>query len=584
MEPHNRANSQASSLQTSLLPSDSDDNETKDFTPSVYMQYPPPRPYPIDFEASDKSLQSTAGWALACFICLLFLPTILISRPNVGQPPTSRKSSSMALFSSSDASPLPLLYSNSRSSFKKPGLNSSYDMLVVYSGMGHDHRLLNDTFVFDLQKRQWTRVLSEKHDIKEPHPDPRWKSAAVSIKNKGLLLLFGDAMQWNDDDNARAYRTTTSTSGGVGKSRKFDDHVWMLEVPRLKWQAANITKKERSSPYLIPQARRGHTVTLLEKNSPSSTSSLKAAAALPKTQIERETTVLLFGGVSAQGEELNDTWKATISWPNITWTRLGRTEHRLQTAETSIEEEAKPLQRPSPRYGHATAILETSTEIFKESLETTQQRDDDLEEEEEETIHRYMVVFGGRDTAQFFNDVWMLNLDNVDQNSNNNNNINNNNNNNNNNISTTSVGKKGGDDGKSGEWLRFQIDPTSPIPPACAYHTIAIFENKLCLFGGLSGPRQDISKPLDDLWVLSFETRRWYRLNKHGAWPLPRFLTASVVHQPQSDAEPRLYIFGGESLDRCKLNDLWSLNLKSVIWTQLTPNFFAKRRCDKLFG
>lgn len=171
-----------------------------------------------------------------------------------------------------------------------------------------------------------------------------------------------------------------------------------------------------------------------------------------------------------------------------------------------------------------------------------------------------MVAFGGRDQTQFFNDLWLLNIDKTD------------------------TVPSGSHDKKTSEWVLYPIDESSPVPPPRAHHTIAIYEDKLYLWGGLSGPRVDFAKPLDDLWVFSFEHRRWYKLNKHGAWPLPRFLFSSVVHQPQGALEPRLYIFGGESLERCKLNDLWSLNLKTLIWSQLTPNYFAKLRCDKLFG
>jgi len=567
MEPHTSATSPEASLKTSLLPSDSDqsdDHKTNELSPSI--QFSPPHTDPIDFDASNESLQTTAGWALACFVGLFFLNAALVSyvRPNVGQPPACRKSSSMAVFSNMDASSENALNANGDSTFKKPGLNFSSDMLVVYSGMGHGHRLLNDTFAFDLQTRQWTRILLGKHEMKEPHPNPRWKSAAVSVK-QGLLLLFGDALQRNDDGGK------TTFSDGFGRSRKFDDHVWMLELPRLKWQAAITTEKERSSHASIPQARRGHSVNLLE-SLPPSMSRLKAAGAAEEVpsehQIEQETTLLLFGGLSAQGEGLNDTWKGTISWPNITWTLLrGRTHDHLPTAAT-LEEGPQLPQRPSPRYGHATAILETSAETFQ-NIET---RHTELDGKEK-AMHRYIVMFGGRDKSQSFNDLWMLKLDKLDNNidTNNSNRI------------GSSDGNKGGDD-KSGEWLRFQVDDTSPTPRPRAYHTIVTYENKLYLFGGLSGPRDDISKPLSDLWVLSFESRRWYRLYTHGAWPLPRYLFASVVHQPQDATVPKLYIFGGESLDRCKLNDLWSLNLKSLIFHQLTPNFFAKRRCDKLFG
>jgi hypothetical protein len=175
-------------------------------------------------------------------------------------------------------------------------------------------------------------------------------------------------------------------------------------------------------------------------------------------------------------------------------------------------------------------------------------------------VKRYLVVFGGRgrENTEFFNDVWLLQLEDAPNND--------------------------AYSGKRGDWIRFQVDEISPVPPPRAHHTIAVYQNKLYLWGGLAGPRANISKPLDDLWVLSFASKRWVRLYKHGSWPLPRFLFASVIHQPRGATEPRLYIFGGESFDRCKLNDLWSLNLNNLMWRELAPNFFRKQRCDKLFG
>ena len=34
----------------------------------------------------------------------------------------------------------------------------------------------------------------------------------------------------------------------------------------------------------------------------------------------------------------------------------------------------------------------------------------------------------------------------------------------------------------------------------------------------------------------------------------------------------------------CKLNDVWTLDLEKLRWELMSPNIFAKKRCDRLFG
>ena len=32
------------------------------------------------------------------------------------------------------------------------------------------------------------------------------------------------------------------------------------------------------------------------------------------------------------------------------------------------------------------------------------------------------------------------------------------------------------------------------------------------------------------------------------------------------------------------MNDVWALNLDTLRWELMSPNIFAKRRCDRIFG
>ena len=47
---------------------------------------------------------------------------------------------------------------------------------------------------------------------------------------------------------------------------------------------------------------------------------------------------------------------------------------------------------------------------------------------------------------------------------------------------------------------------------------------------------------------------------------------------------PRLFVFGGESLCKFKLNDVWTLDLATLRCEALAPNVFSNRRCDRELG
>jgi len=84
----------------------------------------------------------------------------------------------------------------------------------------------------------------------------------------------------------------------------------------------------------------------------------------------------------------------------------------------------------------------------------------------------------------------------------------------------------------------------------------------LVLFGG----RNDGGTPMNDLWLFSPSTVGWSRvIPAVGDLPQPRFsFNAGVVGDT-------LYIFGGELQNKDRLNDVWSANLSTGVWTLHTP-------------
>ena len=513
--------SPASSINTSLLPTDSDIDE--EVAPVVQWR-PPVRPPPPYKEPNRRKLVISGIWALAgFFLCVLMLPTIFLRRPHVGQLPTSRKAASMAAFSIDINSGLGKQLGISKNS-SPSDLDAPHDILLVWSGMGHRRELQNDTFAFDLQTRLWTRVSFGKRGKKQMHPDPRWK-AATSASNQppGLLVALGEV------------------ESRPGK-RKLDEDMWMLGLPEMKWQSANVTHCSESRP----EARRSH-------------------SAISFDGVDGLQSIVVFGGVLANETDVNETWIARLRWPNVTWELLEPYYSNLASSKggnlinsgngrnintTNISnnfgsipiEDIPPVLLPGPsaRHGHSAAL----GNVYIED-------EFDTEKKQGDTLH--MIIFGGRDASQFLNDIWALSLD-TEENSN------------------------------SFRWKVIEVDDASPLPPPRANHAAAVYNERLYIWGGISGPTFLSAKPQDDLWVFNFKTKIWSKATMYGAQPLPRFLFSSALYTPVGASLPKLYIFGGETLERCKLNDVWALDLGNLRWDLLAPNFYWKRRCDRLFG
>jgi len=75
------------------------------------------------------------------------------------------------------------------------------------------------------------------------------------------------------------------------------------------------------------------------------------------------------------------------------------------------------------------------------------------------------------------------------------------------------------------------------VPPARAYHTTTVIDNKLYVFGGTDGK----SRRMDDLSILDTETWTWSRPTLGGNAPLPR------AHHSTTFLGTSIFVFGGSA-------------------------------------
>jgi hypothetical protein len=170
----------------------------------------------------------------------------------------------------------------------------------------------------------------------------------------------------------------------------------------------------------------------------------------------------------------------------------------------------------------------------------------------DDTAAPQMLIHGGRGAERYFGDVWVVDL-------------------------------------ASGTWEEIVPAPGSQLPAPRDHHGAAFHDGRLLVFGGRSGPTYASSRPLKDVWSFDLATRRWSEALEYGLAPHPRFLFSYLVQSAadsggQRPRAPRLLVFGGESLERCKLNDVWALDLGTLHWEELSRNVFCRRRCDRVFG
>jgi uncharacterized protein (TIGR03437 family) len=74
----------------------------------------------------------------------------------------------------------------------------------------------------------------------------------------------------------------------------------------------------------------------------------------------------------------------------------------------------------------------------------------------------------------------------------------------------------------------------------------------------------------DDTWAFDLNTNRWTNITPSGTKPLRRCLHHAVL----DPATRQMFLYGGcaSGFGPCPLGDLWSFNLNTNTWTELTPS------------
>jgi N-acetylneuraminic acid mutarotase len=102
-------------------------------------------------------------------------------------------------------------------------------------------------------------------------------------------------------------------------------------------------------------------------------------------------------------------------------------------------------------------------------------------------------------------------------------------------------------------------------PPSARWGHTAIYVstlNSMLIFGGYNG------NDLNDLWSYNISSNNWTQLTPSNSPPSPRDgHTAIYVSTLNS-----MFIFGGYPTNAILLNDLWSYDISSNSWNQLTPS------------
>jgi N-acetylneuraminic acid mutarotase len=142
-----------------------------------------------------------------------------------------------------------------------------------------------------------------------------------------------------------------------------------------------------------------------------------------------------------------------------------------------------------------------------------------------------MVVFGGLDVISDRNDVWTLDL-------------------------------------TMYAWT--QLTTTWTKPTRRRGHTSVVYSGKMVVFGGIGWIQSSYSccKMWNDAWILDLDTTSWTQLTTTGTKPSARLQHTSIVY------DGKMVMFGGGIIGAFPgeklLNDVWTLDLTTSAWTQLT--------------
>jgi dynein heavy chain len=148
---------------------------------------------------------------------------------------------------------------------------------------------------------------------------------------------------------------------------------------------------------------------------------------------------------------------------------------------------------------------------------------------------KHLLIFGGLNKRQRYNDVWVLNWE-------------------------------------SKEWTK--VTPAGAAPEERAHFTATKFGNRIFIFGGYGGSGQ----VFNDMWLLHFDMAEgsyaWENISDSigGVMPTPRFDHCAFIYPitPNSSSYDKLLIMGGRDLSTM-FSDSHMLDLNTMHWEETQP-------------
>eukprot|EP00003_Mantamonas_plastica_P023280 TRINITY_DN415_c0_g1_i6.p1 TRINITY_DN415_c0_g1~~TRINITY_DN415_c0_g1_i6.p1 ORF type:complete len:2553 (+),score=831.25 TRINITY_DN415_c0_g1_i6:506-8164(+) len=130
----------------------------------------------------------------------------------------------------------------------------------------------------------------------------------------------------------------------------------------------------------------------------------------------------------------------------------------------------------------------------------------------------------------------------------------------------TAIGNSG-----NSPWTYIDHAITDPWPERRYSCSLEVYNSKPYVFGGF---RKDLLKPDAELWSYDFNTASFTLKNISGSWPQARYNHQSTM------GGNYMYVFGGRYTNSSGysvvFDDLWRLNMDTVVWESLTPVTVAK--------
>jgi len=460
--------------------------------------------------------------------------------------------------------------------------DSSNNLIILYGGCVGSSQFVDDTWVYDVDTNTWT----EKNPSNHPNVEVEY-ALAYDSKND-LVVLFGGIHNgggsfldetwvydvkndiWtqktpSNKPSGRGYFDMTYDSvnnkivlfGGYEGNSKYSDETWLYDLKEDNWTQKNPTKK--------PLARSNHRMTYDPANNnvvlfggqdgsnndmndtwfydvasnkwtqknPSTKPSARRVPGMAYDSANKK--VVLFGGVTAEGVNYNDTWLYDYETNN--WTKRGQVEKPDKRNMHAMAYDSK--NEVTVMFGGALedGSINDETWLYYPSNNTWRQMHPTKHPSARSdfsmvynSIDGKAYLFGGGTDSGLSDETWAY-------------------------------------DSSTNTWE--DLNPTSK-PSARQNYAMAYDSgtNKIVLFGG--NIKGDI---IDDTWVYDVSSNDWEEITISGDKPSKRTIHG-MAYDP---VHKKVILFGG--YDDNYDNDTWVYDVEKETWERKYPTISPPPTC-----